>query len=182
VIPPGSDSMRCLVALLTMAVMAIAAVAKGPGSPTDLPPVQVLLTLYSPHGSSMLELPGRKSWGGHLWIDHHKIGGIMPGQFLILKLPEGEHSLAGEQSSFLVRESNLQTPISLHAGERYFMRLIIESKAVAGLGPTRWIAEPVTCQEAYREAATLGPVKLKRIERSSLEQVARESYFPECGK
>jgi len=166
-----------------MAVMAIAAVAKEPGSsPTDLPPAHVLLTLYSPHGFGMLEWPGRKSWGGHLWIDHRKIGGIMPGQFLTLKLPEGDHSLGGEQSSILLRESNLQTQISLHAGGRYFMRLIIESKAVAGLGPTRWIAEPVTCQEAYREAATLGPVKLKRIERSSLERVARESYFPECGK
>ena len=141
-----------------------------------------LLTLYSPHGPSMLELPGKKSWGGRLWVDHHKIGIILPGQFLILKLSEGEHSIAGEQSSFLVRESNLLTPVSLHPGQRYFMRLIIHSKAVAGIGPTRWLAEPVTCQAAYDEAATLEPVRLKRIEKPFLDEVARDSYFPECEK
>lgn len=152
------------------------------GLPAKPPPEPALLTLYSLHGFGLGEWPGRKSWGGFLWIDHRKIGKIIPGQFLTVKLPEGNHSLAGEQSSFVLRESNLQTPMSLQAGERYFMRLIIESKAVAGLGPTRWIAERVTCQDAYREAATLEPVKLKRIDKSSLEQIAREPYFPECGK
>lgn len=142
----------------------------------------VLLTLYSPHGPGMWEIPGRKSWGGRLWLDHRKIGFIGVGQFLTLRLSEGDHSLAGERFSFRVSESSIQTSISLHSGERYFMRLIIESKAVAGFGPTRWIGEPVTCQEAYREAAALEPVKLKLIEKSSLDSVARESYFPECGK
>jgi len=158
--------------------MPLAVIAQRPESP----PVPVFLTLYSPHGPSMLELPGRKSWGGRLWVDHQKIGLITPGQFLILKLPEGDHSLAGERFSFVAHESSIQTVISLHSGERYFMRLVIESKAVGGFGPTRWLAEQVTCQEASREAAAAEPVKLKRIEKSSLDYVARESYFPECGK
>jgi len=173
--------MRFALALLAMAVVALAAIAEE-SSPTELPPGQVLLTLYLPHGPSMLELPGRKSWGGCLWVDHQKIGLIVPGRFLTLKLAEGNHLLAGERYSFTPKESNTYTDISLHRGEHYFMRLVIESKAIAGIGPTRWIAEQVTCQEAYREAATLEPVKLKRIERSSLDYIARESYFPECGK
>lgn len=144
------------------------------------PPVLVLLTLYSPHGPGMLEIPGRKSWGGHLWLDHRKIGFIVPGQFLTLKLTEGHHSLAGERFAFGPKESSIQTDISLRKGERHFVRLIINSKAVAGFGSTRWIGESVTCQQAYSEAAALEPVKLKRIEKSSLDSVARESYFPEC--
>ncbi|HKN16831.1 MAG TPA: hypothetical protein VJX47_07815 [Candidatus Sulfotelmatobacter sp.] len=138
----------------------------------------VLLTLYSPRGPAMLELSGKKSWAGHLWLDHNKVGFIIPGQFLTLKLSEGEHAVAGE--AFLARESSKNTVISLQRGGRYFVRLVVESKAVAGIGPTRWMAEQVTCKEAYGEAASLEPVKLKRIERPSLDHVARESYFPEC--
>jgi len=174
--------MRCALALLVTAVIAIVAVAKEPESPTELQSGQVLVTLYSPHGPSMLELPGRKSWGGRLWVDDQKIGLIVPGRFLTLGLPEGNHFLAGERYSFFAKESSIHTDISLHRGERYFMRLVIDSKAVAGFGPTRWIAEPVTCEEAYHEAATLEPVKLKRIERSEVDRVARETYFPERGK
>ena len=126
----------------------------------------------------MMEVPGRKSWAGHLWVDHRKVGFILPGEFLTVKLPEGEHSLAGER--FGGHESSAQTTLSLHEGERYFGRLIVESKAVAGIGPTHWMAETVTCQEAYREAAASEPVKLKHIEKSFLDSVAREPYFPEC--
>ncbi len=171
---------RCT--LLLIIAMPLAAIAQQSELPAELPLGQVLLSLYSPHGPAMLELPGRKSWGGRLWVDHQKIGLIAPGQFLTLKLSEGDHSLAGERFSFFAHESSIHTIVSLHRGERYFMRLIIESKAVAGLGPTRWIAEQVTCQEAYHEAATLEPVKLKRIEKSSLDYIARESFFPACGK
>jgi hypothetical protein len=174
--------MKWALALFAVAVLALAAIAKESESPTKSTPRLVLLTLYSPHGPSMFELPGRKSWGGRLWVDHEKIGLIEPGRFLTLKLPEGSHFLAGERFSFFAKENSIHTDISLHRGERYFMRLVIESKAVAGLGPTRWIAERVTCQEAYREAAALEPVKLKRVEGQSLEYIARESYFPECGQ
>lgn len=89
--------------------------------------------------------------------------------------------IAGEASSFVLKESGFNTAIALRGGERYFMRLIIKSKAVAGIGPTRWIAEPVKCQEAYGEAADMEPVKLKRIEKLSWSSVLRESFFPECG-
>ena len=173
---------KCALALLAVAVMALGAVAKESEFLTELPLAQVPLTVYSPHGPGMLVVPGRKSWGGHLWLDHQEIGRILPGQFLTLKLHEGNHSLAGEAFCFCIRESSMNTVISIQRGERYFMRLIVESKAVAGLGPTRWIAERVTCPEAYREAAALEPVKLKRIEKTSLDFIARESYFPECGK
>jgi len=115
-------------------------------------------------------------------MDHKKIGLITPGQFLTLKLHEGDHSLAGERFSFVAHESSIQTVISLHKGERHFIRLIIESKAVAGFGPTRWVGEQVTCLVAYREAAAAEPVKLKRIEKSSLDYVVREPFFPECEK
>ena len=164
-------------ALLIMAAVASVVAAQ---EPTPKPPAQALLTLYSPHGPKMLVVPGRKSWGGHLWVDHNEVGLVTPGQFLTLRLPEGDHVLAGEAFSFFAKESAFNTPVSLHGEERYFMRLAIESKAVAGIGPTRWIAEPVTCQEAFQEAAALEPVKLKRIEKSFLDHLARESYFPEC--
>jgi hypothetical protein len=62
------------------------------------------------------------------------------------------------------------------------VRLTIDSKQIAGFGPLHYIAESITSQEAYAEAAALEPVKLKLIERSSLEQVVRNPYFPECGK
>src|ERR1700676_5336739 len=140
---------------LIIIAIPLAAIPQQSESPAALPAGQVLLTLYSPHGPSGLELPGRKSWGGRLCVDHQKIGLIVPGRFLTLKLPEGNHFLAGERYSLVAKESSIHTEVSLHRGERRFMRLIIESKAVAGLGPTRWIAEPVTCQEAYREAAVL---------------------------
>jgi hypothetical protein len=32
---------------------------------------------------------------GPLWIDHREIGQIVPGKFLILKIPEGDHSFGG---------------------------------------------------------------------------------------
>ena len=162
--------------LIMIVAMPLAAIAQQPESPTEL----VLLSLYSPRGPVMRELPGRKSWDGVLWVDHSKIGFIISGQFLTLRLTEGDHSLAG-QTSF-GHESSINTVISLHTGRRYFMRLIVDSKQIAGFGPTHFIAEPVTCEEAYREAAAMQPVKLKRIERSSLDYVARESYFPECEK
>ena len=139
---------------------------------------QVLLTVYSPHGPRMLMVPGRKSWTGHLWLDHVKVGFITPGQFLTLRLSGGDHSLAGE--AFLAHESSNNTVISLRHDERYFARLVIENKAVAGIGRTRWFAEQVSCEEAYSEAAALEPVKLKRIEKPLLNHIARESYFPEC--
>jgi hypothetical protein len=102
-------------------------------------------------------------------------------------MPEGDHTIAGERATNGVRfgaapESGIQTAISLKRGTRYFMRLTVDSKQIAGFGPLHYIAEQVTCQEAYREAAAMEPVKLKRIEKSSLDYVARESYFPECGQ
>jgi hypothetical protein len=147
---------------------------------TEPPLGQVLLSLYSPHGKTMRIVPGRQPWRSPLWVDHQKIGTILPGQFLTLRLSAGDHSLAG--FSAWGHESTIDTVISLHVGKRYFMRLIGDSKAVAGFGSAHYIAEEVSCQEAYPEAAALEPVKLKHIEKSSLEYVARESYFPECGK
>jgi hypothetical protein len=141
---------------------------------------QVLLSLYSPQGKTMRIVPGRQPWRSPLWVDHHKIGTILPGQFLTLRLSVGDHSLAGFNA--WGHESTIDTVISLQVGKRYFMRLIGDSKAVAGFGSAHYIAEQVTCQEAYPEAAALEAVKLKRIEKSSLDYVARESYFPECEK
>jgi hypothetical protein len=182
--------MRCALALLMIAVMALAAIAKESESPTELPLAPVLLILYSPSWHRTVlqsEFPGRGSWFGHLWVDHRKIGLIVPGKFVTLKMPEGDHIIAGERAINGIRfgaarESGIQTAISLHRGTRYFMRLTVDSKQIAGFGPLHYIAEPVTCQEAYREAATLEPVKLKRIQRSSLDSIARESYFSRVRK
>jgi hypothetical protein len=153
------------------------------------PPELVLLSLYSAssHGGFRTKLPGRDSWFGDLWVDHRKIGLIVPGKFVTLRMPEGDHIIAGERAVNGVRfgaarESGIQTAISLHRGRRYFMRLTTDSRQIAGFGPLHYAAEPVTCQEAYSEAVALEPVQLKHIEKSSLEQVVRESYFPECDK
>jgi hypothetical protein len=162
--------------LLIVIAAPLAATAQQPEST----PIPVPLTLYSPRGPVMRELPGRKSWDGVLWVDHRKIGFIISGQFLTLRLSEGDHALAG-QTSF-GHESSINTVISLHRGSRYFVRLVVDSKQIAGFGPTHFFAEPATCEEAYHEAAAMQPVKLKRIEKDSLEYVARESYFPECGQ
>lgn len=102
-------------------------------------------------------------------------------------MPEGDHTIAGERAVNGVRfgaapESGIQTAISLHPGRRYFMRLTVDSKQIAGFGPLLYAAESVTCQEAYSEAVALEPVKLKHIERSSREMIVHESYFPECEK
>lgn len=182
--------MRCALAVLTIAAMAFAAIAQQSESPTELPLAPVLLSLYSPswHGTVLQsELPGRGPWYGHLWVDHREIGLIFPGKFVTLKMPEGDHIIAGERAINGIRfgaarESGIQTAISLHRGTRYFMRLTVDSKQIAGFGPLHYIAEPVTCQQAYREAVALEPVKLKRIEKPSLDYIAREPYFPECGK
>ena len=118
-----------------------------------------------------------------MWVDHLEIGLITPGQFVTLKLAEGDHVVAGEADGhFLATESSSNTKVTLHDGEHYFMKLVVESKAVAGIGKTHWIAQRVSCEEANQEAAASGPVKLKRIEKTSLEYVDRESYFPDCGK
>jgi hypothetical protein len=157
--------------------------------PAEQPPEPVLLSLYSPAWRGTVlqsEFPGRGPWFGHLWVDHRKIGLIVPGKFVTLKMPEGDHAIAGERATNGVRlgaapESGIQTAVSLRRGMRYFMRLTVDSKQIAGFGPLHYVAELVTCQEAYQEAAASEPVKLKRIEKSSLEQVVREPYFPECG-
>jgi hypothetical protein len=158
-------------------------------TPTEPPLEPVLLSLYSlpSHGGFRSKLPGQDSWFGHLWVDHRKIGLIVPGKFVTLKIPEGEHIIAGERGVNGARfgpapESSIQTAVSLHRGTRYFMRLTVDSRQVAGFGPLHYLAEPVTCREAYSEAVALEPVKLKHIEKPILEQVVRESYFPECGK
>jgi hypothetical protein len=149
---------------------------------------QVQVNLYSPRSSGGFrsKFPGRDSWWGPLWIDHREIGQIVPGEFLILKIPEGDHSFAGERAVNGVRfgaarESSIQTVISFHPGGLYYVRLTVDSKQVAGFGPLHYLAESITCQEAYAEADALEPVKLNHIERSSLEQVVRNPYFPECG-
>jgi hypothetical protein len=172
-----------------MAVFLWAALASLTFSQEPPPLAPVLLSLYSPssRGGFRTKLPGRDSWFGHLWVDHRKIGLIVPGKFVTLKIPEGEHIIAGERGVNGVRfgaapESGIQTAISLHRGTRYFMRLTVDSRQIAGFGPLYYAAEPVTCQEAYSEAVALEPVKLKHIAKPSLEQVVRESYFPECGK
>jgi hypothetical protein len=173
-----------------MAVMALAVIAQQSESHTELPLAPVLLSLYSPswHGTVLQsEFPGRGPWFGHLWVDHREIALVVPGKFVTLKMAEGDHIIAGERATNGIRfgaarESGIQTAISLHRGTRYFMRLTVDSKQIAGFGPLHYIAEPVTCQEAYLEAAALEPVKLKRIERSEVDKIARETYFPECGK
>jgi hypothetical protein len=82
---------------------------------------QVQVSLYSPrsNGGFRNKLPGRDSWWGPLWIDHREIGQIIPGKFLILKIPEGDHSFAGERAVNgvrfgVARESSIQTVISFH--------------------------------------------------------------------
>jgi hypothetical protein len=182
--------MRCTLALLTIAVTALAAIAQQSELPTDLPLAPVLLSLYSPswHGTALQsEFPARGPWFGHLWVDHRELGLIVPGKFVTLKMPEGDHLIAGERAINGIRfgaarESGIQTAISLHPGTRYFMRLTVDSKQIAGFGPLHYIAEPVTCREAYDEAARNEPVKLKHIEKSEVDKIARETYFPECGR
>lgn len=180
--------MKPLLPFLWTLVLAIA-MPLGPSEgswelPTELSSGQVLLTLYSLRGPVIAGItagmPGRKAWYGHLWLNHRKIAFISYGQFLTLKLPGDDYSLAG-QTAF-GHEGSVSGVISLHSQEHYFVRLAVESKAVVGFGPMHYIGEKVSCQEAYREAATMEPVKLKRVEKSSLEQVVRESYFPECEK
>src|SRR5579863_7351203 len=174
---------------LVKAVFFCAALTSVGFSQRPEPPLEPLmfLSFYSPssHGGFRSKLPGQDSWFGHLWIDHRKIGLIVPGKFVTLKIPEGSHVIAGERAVNGVRfgmaqESDIQTAISLHEGPRYFMRLTVQSRQIAGFGPLHYLAEQVTCQEAYSEAVALEPVKLKHIEKSSLEYVVRESYFPEC--
>ena len=165
------------IVLLLLAVALTPDLFPADSTPSRLAP-ETLLTLYSPRGHGMLEVPGRKSWAGHLWLDHDKVGFIIPGQFLTLKLAEGEHSISGE--AFGAHESHNYTSLSLRRGEHHFIRLVIDSRAIAGIGPTRWIGEEVTCQEAYSEAAAFEPVKLKRIQKSFVDTVTRESFFPQC--
>lgn len=174
--------MRYALALLAMAVMPLAAIAKGPELPTEPPAGQALLTLYSAGNSMKLPFgggPGRQPWYGRLWVDGHKVTLIRKGQFLTLRLSEGGHSFAGE--SAWGHESDTKTDISVHSGQRYFVRLTSKSNGMP-YAPVHHFAEPVTCQEAYGEAARSEPVKLKRIEKSSLDHIAREPYFPECGQ
>jgi len=174
--------MRCALALLAIAVMPLAAIANGRELPKEVPAGQALLTLYSAGNSMKLPFgggPGKQPWYGRLWVDGHKVTLIRKGQFLTLKLSEGDHSFAGE--SAWGHQSNTETDIFVHGGQRYFVRLTSKSNGMP-YAPVHHFAEQVTCQEAYGEAARSEPVKLKSIEKSSLDHVARESYFPECGR
>lgn len=161
--------------LLLVIALPLAAIAQ------QEPPL-TLVTFYSAGKSSKLPFgggPGVQPWWGHLWVDDHKItfkrfGG---GHFLTMKLSEGDHSLAGETNSG--HEGSDKTVISIHKGIHYFIRLTSKSSG-APFAPIHSFAEQVTCQEAYREAVALEPVKLKRIQKSWLDYVVRESYFPEC--
>lgn len=159
--------MRLLVVILFLSTLASA---------------QALLTVYSAGKSNKLPFgggPGIQPWYGRLWVDGHKIAFIRRGQFLTLTLSEGDHYLAGETAS--AHESDTRTNVSIASAKRYFVRLTSKSNG-APFAPVHYFAELVTCQEAYREGAALEPVKLRRIEKPSLDYVARESYFPECAK
>jgi hypothetical protein len=114
-----------------------------------------------------------------LWVDDHKVTLILKGQLLTLKLQEGDHSFAGQNG--WARESGEKTDISVHGGQHYFVRLTSNSTGVPYV-PVHYFAEQVTCREAYDEAAGSEPVKLKHVQRSELDKIAREPYFPECGK
>jgi len=150
--------------------------------PAEPPPAQVLLTVYSAGSSMKLPFgggPGRQPWYSHLWVDGHKVAFIRSGQFLTLKLPEGNHSLGGETG--WGHESDAKTDIYVHGGQSYFVRLTSKSNG-APFAPVHHFAEQVGCQEAYDEAARSEPVKLKHVERSELDKISREGFFPECGK
>ncbi len=150
----------------------------------QVPPTEVvLITLYSAGKYSKLPFgggPGVQPWGSHLWVDNHKITVIRKGYFLTLRLPEGEHALAGENG--LGHESRGKIIISLQRRSRYFIRLTSKSSG-APYAPMHYFAEPVTCQEAYDDGAVaMEPIRMKHVEKSSLDYVVRESYFPECPK
>jgi hypothetical protein len=138
------------------------------------------LTLYSAPGSTHRTTPGRRPWAGLLWIDHQRVTRIKvtPGHFLALRLPNGSHLITGWNS--WGHESDAETPISLDAGRRYFVRLEADSHVVAGFGGTSYFGELVTCEEARRDAAALEPIKLKHFTEAFLGSAVRESYFPEC--
>lgn len=115
---------------------------------------------------------------GHLWIDGNKIGFIERDHFLTLELSEGDHSFIGENN--LGHEGSVATIISIH-GDHSFVRLSPQSNG-APFAPVHRIAEKVTCEQAYGEAATMKPVSLKRVEKASLDNVVRSSFFPQCEK
>jgi hypothetical protein len=176
------DSMRCALALLAVAIMPFPLTAQQTESPAESPERQVLLTVYSVGSAMKLPFgggPGIQPWYSHLWVDGRKITFIRRGQFLTLRLPEGDHSLAGETN--WGHESDAKTVISIHGEQRCFARLTSKSNGLP-YAPVHHFAEQVTCREAYDEASRNEPVKLKHIEKSEVDKVARETYFPECGK
>jgi hypothetical protein len=126
-------------------------------------PPDAILTIYSPRSSMQRTIPGGHPWAGLLWIDHQKVTRqkMMPGHFLSLKLPNGSHAITGW--NFWGHENDTGTAISLEAGKHYFVRLVADSHVVAGFGGTSYFGEPVTCEEARRDAAALEPVKLKHV-------------------
>jgi hypothetical protein len=99
---------------------------------------QVQVNLYSPgsKGGFRTKVPGRDSWWGPLWIDHREIGQIVPGKFVTLTIPEGDHSFAGQRAVNGIRfgaarESSIQTVITLHQGAPYYVSRLTASRSLA---------------------------------------------------
>ena len=144
-----------------------------------------LVTFYSVGKSSKLPFgggPGTQPWWGFIWVDDHKITHqrFAGPHFLTIKLSEGDHSIAGETGGGHEAVAD-KTTISVHGGIRNFVRLASKSNG-APFAPQHHIVEQVPCQQAHSEAASLDPFKLKRVEKSWLDSVVPESYFPGCEK
>ena len=146
------------------------------------PAEQVLLTVYSVGKANKLPFgggPGIQPWASHLWVDGHKITFIRRGHFLTLKLSPGDHYLGGETG--WGHESDSKTKISVPTGQHDFVRLTAKSNGLP-YAPIHHFVEELPCHVARGEAAGSEPVKLKHIEKSELERIAPEPFFPECGK
>ena len=141
------DSMRCTLVLFAVAIVPFLLLAQQIEFSAGSPERRVFLTVYSVGNSVKLPFgggPGIQPWYSRLWVDGRKITFIRRGQFLTLRLPEGDHSLAGETA--WGHQGDAKTVISIHGEQRSFVRLTSKSNGLP-YAPVHHFAEQVTCRE-----------------------------------
>jgi hypothetical protein len=126
-----------------------------------------------------LGVPGKAPFYGWIFDGNRKLARLKPGHFMTLHLTMGEHTFSGSFNRGHPAQNAL-LPLTLEAGQHYFVRLTAAHKGFYTVQVYKGFLEQVACEAARQEASGAQPIEAKRVEKDVRDSLENLTYFPNC--
>ena len=148
---------------------------------------QATLTIYTRRGAvanakqtaTLGMAPGEYPYMGSIFDGETRLGYFTSGRFLTVRLDPGKHTFYASD------HQNKNTPkaeltLDIKPGGQYVIRASMTHKGALFLQSFQYSLGQVSCEDARKEADTLKPIEIKKVDKEERNSLVRLAYFPTC--